>query len=520
MNLDNFFKAKSRDTKIALSISALGLLLFFGVAFTLPFNSSLNKSLFPKPPSYAAGNVALTFSPTTLTVAKNQQFDVVVNMEPGGQQVTGINLYVKFDPNFLQAISITETTYFPNVFKSGTVNNISGIASIQLGSSVTAPKTTPGTFVNIKFQAKTTITSTPSLITISTATPDNVLTPNNTWVGVKNYSDANGNSINGRGTPGQSAIIIQETAPPPTTSPTTSSSPTTTPCTITQAFWSTPTQVTEGTQVTLNIVGNNNCDGQNVAFRIRERDGILEGGLDEDANTQPAPATVIGNTASTIWQAEYNSDGLLGIFDPPEYYFIASVVSRNSTMPSTDPLLEVSKAVDDRVTPPPSASSAPLPSLTPKQIKFLLKFDDIDNKGPKRPIKITFRESTSGFESESDVTPTVDANGVFSADVSADLPDRSTDIFIKEPSHLSKKFTVNLSSGPSITQDYTATALVLGDVNNDDRINALDIGKIIEDYSGDSDTSSPTIADLNLDSKVNASDISFVINNYLKKGEK
>lgn len=59
--LDNFFKKQDKDTKVALSISALGLLLFLGVAFTAPFSANVFSQLFPKAPSQAATGTEVKF---------------------------------------------------------------------------------------------------------------------------------------------------------------------------------------------------------------------------------------------------------------------------------------------------------------------------------------------------------------------------------------------------------------------------------------------------------------------------
>jgi hypothetical protein len=119
-------------------------------------------------------------------------------------------------------------------------------------------------------------------------------------------------------------------------------------CQLTNANWST-ISVTEGQGVTLNVYGNN-CVGQIINFSIWEYDGsfveqmLLAGADDFIVN----PGTGIFNPsgiASIVWSTSRQND-CSGLCNPPEYYFIATVVSNASkTITSSDPKLEVNKLV-------------------------------------------------------------------------------------------------------------------------------------------------------------------------------
>jgi hypothetical protein len=120
--------------------------------------------------------------------------------------------------------------------------------------------------------------------------------------------------------------------------------PSVTTCLITGVSWSTTGPVIEGTSVSLNVFGNSFCDGESVSFMIRENDLF---GRNDYPNIQPSLVVFVGGSATGTWTAEYQQDGLLGINDPPEYYFITTLVSDDSVSRSsgTADMLRVNKVV-------------------------------------------------------------------------------------------------------------------------------------------------------------------------------
>jgi parallel beta-helix repeat protein len=117
------------------------------------------------------------------------------------------------------------------------------------------------------------------------------------------------------------------------------------PCTLTSATWSTTGPVYEGTQVTLTVTGDSNCDGSSLSFVVWEDDALEDIG-DDNVNVEPNNAVFSGTTATTTWTAEYQEDGIGGIFDPPEYYFIASEVGLPSNTITSTNELEVNELPD------------------------------------------------------------------------------------------------------------------------------------------------------------------------------
>ena len=111
-------------------------------------------------------------------------------------------------------------------------------------------------------------------------------------------------------------------------------------CDITSASWSKNNSV-EGSIVYLNVFGNN-CNGQNISFEIKERDIVG----DDPVQINPLNVIFGGASASGTWVTEWQDDGLLGLAEDPEYYFIASVVGTNEQINSgtgDSELLKVSK---------------------------------------------------------------------------------------------------------------------------------------------------------------------------------
>ncbi|MBT7169522.1 hypothetical protein HN908_00540, partial [Candidatus Woesearchaeota archaeon] len=100
-------------------------------------------------------------------------------------------------------------------------------------------------------------------------------------------------------------------------------------CDLTSASWG-ETEVEEGTEVSLNVQGNN-CDGQEVSFEIWENDIIL----DDPVNITPSNVYFSGSSAVATWIAEYQND----VASNPEYRFRASLVDGGDNIESSNELI-------------------------------------------------------------------------------------------------------------------------------------------------------------------------------------
>ena len=136
-------------------------------------------------------------------------------------------------------------------------------------------------------------------------------------------------------TASSSPVASASVAPSPSPSATPSA------CTITGATWTTASNpVNEGRVVSLSVTGTGNCNGQNVSFIVWEDDAGA--GNDPTQNTPPSTKFNSNNQATSNWLAEFQEDGLAGIGNPPEYYFLAQVTG-GTPFKSTGALLQVNK---------------------------------------------------------------------------------------------------------------------------------------------------------------------------------
>jgi hypothetical protein len=294
-------------------------------------------------------------------------------------------------------------------------------------------------------------------------------------------------------TPTPTPEVPTNTPVPPTNTPVVVNDPV---CDVTAASWNL-SQVDEGTLVTLRATVNGlACTGKQVSFKVRENDSLLEGGLDEDAQTQPSAVTVAAGTTTitTTWIAEWQND-CNGLCNNPEYYFNASVTGGN-TLRSADPLLSVQKTET---------------ALTLKiNLPYLANTQDLLNS------TVTIRNLQTNQDVAKTVTLVPGANNTYTATLQTVLTPGNYALLVKRHQFLAKKFTFTVgSTAPNL--DFSAIPLVGGDVNNDNVINTLDIGKVIEEYSPQTDTTAT--ADITRDKRINALDLGIIIENYFKQGE-
>jgi 3-phytase len=128
-------------------------------------------------------------------------------------------------------------------------------------------------------------------------------------------------------------------------------------CQITSARWLTNSNpIPHGTTIGLEVTGSGNCVDQEVRLNIWENDGVLNDSVSPD----PDPILFeADNKASTTWVAQYQEDGLLGINDPPEYFFEAQLANNPNKTRSQTPDLQVNKPSGPNPTPVPTPSNNP-----------------------------------------------------------------------------------------------------------------------------------------------------------------
>jgi plastocyanin len=115
----------------------------------------------------AEAATSLYFEPATINKNVGDEFTVNVMADTGVNSIAASEVHVSFNAQYLQALSIQQGDFLPNVFVSGTVEN--GSASITVASSPTDPKNGIGKLAVITFKALAN-TSTPTAIQFASTT--------------------------------------------------------------------------------------------------------------------------------------------------------------------------------------------------------------------------------------------------------------------------------------------------------------------------------------------------------------
>lgn len=88
----------------------------------------------------AAPEATIYFDPASVSTSSGQEFSLNAMINPGSNQVYGVDAYISFDPTKVHVTSITgNTASFPIVLSAGTYNNTSGTASISLATGISNP---------------------------------------------------------------------------------------------------------------------------------------------------------------------------------------------------------------------------------------------------------------------------------------------------------------------------------------------------------------------------------------------
>jgi hypothetical protein len=148
-------------------------------------------------------------------------------------------------------------------------------------------------------------------------------------------------------------------------------------------------------------------------------------------------------------------------------------------------------------------------------IGLKIKLQGITSTGSPKSINMVFRSINSGIFNYGSVALNSDGSGAYSGIVK-NLPTGSYDVYIKESSHLQKKFGQFFISSNDNNLDLSSQSLLGGDFNNDNKIDIGDLAKFLSIYTQLSTpvNSNNQIYDVNSDGQIDISDIAFVLSNY------
>lgn len=100
----------------------------------------------------AAPATTLALLPSAITKRVNDMFAVDVQIDTGENQVISADIHIVYDPDALEAQTVTNSTLFPSILSSGVVDR--GTASITVGAPSNAqPVTGTGTIATVRFRA-------------------------------------------------------------------------------------------------------------------------------------------------------------------------------------------------------------------------------------------------------------------------------------------------------------------------------------------------------------------------------
>ncbi|CAN5331203.1 hypothetical protein BH10PAT1_BH10PAT1_0140 [soil metagenome] len=232
--------------------------------------------------------------------------------------------------------------------------------------------------------------------------------------------------------------------------------------------------------------------------------GIITLVLGLDPVDIASPPTGAINLASLSFKSISNGSSNL-TFNPTNIQIVdmsANALTVNSTNSVANPPTSL-----------PSPTESPIG--VPTSLDFDVKFQGIINKGPDKQIALSLKKSTSSLTEVRTLTITSDNNGVYTG-ISTPADPGTYDVYVKEPNHLQRRFANITFSGEVNTEDWTSPQMLAGDFNNDNKINILDIGLILSQYTALSIpvTSANIKYDINNDGVINITDIASVLSNY------
>ena len=328
-----------------LAILAISAVLVFIIVTSLAsFQNKLFKSLYPKKSSYAvqvfpklySGPEGASFLLSTgaTDYPQDQQIPVVINMRSDTFKANLFSAKISFDPNVLEILSVDSSDTFVTNWVERAYDNSLGTASV-IGAVPKPGFNTSGSdaaMAVLFFKAKA-----PGLFTVSFS-PMSVIYRNTDNINILS------STTNATFTVAPTPTPTPTPTPSPTPSSTVSPSPTPPPaeCALSSASWISSTNpIDEGNIVRLGLTTSGDCVSKQVAFEIREDDGIFGS---DPVRTNPSEIILSSsNSYSTAWVAEYQPDGFNGINDPPEYYFVVSLTDGSSSATSEPPQLQVNK---------------------------------------------------------------------------------------------------------------------------------------------------------------------------------
>lgn len=308
-------------------------------------------------------NAYFSLSPATQAVNNANEFPMQVKVRTATDSANLFNAKLSFDPTKFMVSRIDTAGSFitqwinDNSFDN-TVGKVSLVGAVPTPGykSPTAGATMATVYFkalangtgDIRFDGASTIYRNSDNIDILLATSPTTITATNITVPGPSATPAPTTAPTSAPTAGPTTGPT--TAPTPTSAPTTVPTPTAIPtpapttapvaCTVTDSSWvATSNPIIEGKVVTLKITTTGNCIGKTASFKVLEDDSPL--GTDDVTNTPPSAKFRADGSLTSSWIAEFQDDALLGVGNPPEFFFNTTI--DGVTTKSKAPQLSVTK---------------------------------------------------------------------------------------------------------------------------------------------------------------------------------
>ena len=251
--------------------------------------------------------------------------------------------------------------------------------------------------------------------------------------------------------------------------------------------------------------------------------GTPDGGVSEAVNLM-----IVTFKAKTAGESTI-SFGFNGLYDPgnPETSRDSNVVTISGDevvdilqdISGNTTVVTISGEVTPIPTPTPTSALTPTPTTEPGtgNLRFLIRFQGINGAQPLT-MKVRGILKQGGVEKYryDNIITENDGSGIF-VDMFRDIPIGTYDVFIKGPSHLQKNFgAVEFIADQTVERNWTSVGLLVGDFNNDNKLNIMDVAAILTKYTA---LSVPVddanrIYDVNGNGVINISDVALTLTNY------
>ncbi len=95
----------------------------------------------------------LSFSPPGIVTTDNGSFSIASQIDPGSNQVSAVELHLKFNPSLVQLTNVASSSAFPVILQSPIIDNTNGTLLLTVGITPLNPVTTVNTVATFNFHA-------------------------------------------------------------------------------------------------------------------------------------------------------------------------------------------------------------------------------------------------------------------------------------------------------------------------------------------------------------------------------